>query len=116
MTQYLFLLKGTNSLLDYVEHHWGSVQKYYEKRDLNCLNSVTTLYTFFREKVAPAAMGDTAAGIYLVGEVAAIYPSIYYPIALFFASGSGSFIMADSIYNAHCAFTYYTAMKYGLFV
>jgi hypothetical protein len=45
----------------------------------------------------------------------ALIDSDFSEIAKFFVSGSGFFIISDYIYNAHHAFTYYTAIKYGLF-
>lgn len=44
-----------------------------------------------------------------------LIPTEYTTIATFFVSGSGSVGYDDFVYIAHSPYTYYTAVKYGLF-
>lgn len=50
--------------------------------------------------------------------IAFTFSEVYGKIARFFILGSDARdwpIFQDYIYNTHCAFAYYTAVKYGLF-
>ena len=111
-----FTSSGTSSLLNYVSARWGTVQEYYEEVHLSGANNNETLYTFFRGTVAPAAMGGNLATVELLIEAIGLVHTDYTTIATFFVSGSGAAGYDDYIYNAHHAFTYYTAIKYSLFV
>lgn len=80
-------------------------------------NGSQTLYTFFRNIVAPAAMGDGVAGYKLLCETDSATYTYYTTIARYFVSGSNAiFFGVDYIYDTHSPFTYYSAVKYGLFI
>ena len=108
-----FNLTGTNSLLDYVSENWATVEQFYTKVNRDAMLQNYTLYLYFRDVVATAAMGTSIAILKDCGNVDI---SIYTPIAQFFVQGSGILLWQDYIYDTHHAFTYYTAMTYGLFV
>jgi hypothetical protein len=114
-----FDLDRTTSLLDYVYDKWGSVEAYYKtKRNTSAPLLKTTLYKFFRNIVAPAAM-EESIGIAAIG-TEAIKPQLisdYAPIARFFIRGNvNAPFMSKRIYHTHVAFTYYNAIKYALFI
>jgi len=112
-----FNLSATNNLVNYVSGKWGNVQEYYEEEHIIYMPAgdagptYTTLYDFFRNTVASAAMGESIDGLFTT----ALTGQEYQTIAFFFISGSGKLWFDDYIYDAHHAFTYYTAIKYGLF-
>ena len=111
-----FNLSGTQNLLSYVSGKWANVQQYYEADHIifnsSQMTIYSTLYNYFRNFVAPAAIGEDTSGLVIT----AIDGGEYTTIARFFATGSGELWFDDYIYDAHCAFTYYNAIKYGLFV
>ena len=113
-----FELTGTQSLLSHVSNTWKTVQDYYQTyhttNSINPLSEKITLYQYFREHVALAAMNDTAAKIALfLNQFSYFTNSNFKQIAQYFVDGSEMFL--NYIENAHHAFTYYTAVKYGLF-
>lgn len=71
-----------------------------------------TLHDFFHDEVALAAMGDIEAGLMVASKAGNYY---FGPIAVFFVAGSGLPLLHDYINDAHHPFTYYTAVKLGLF-
>jgi hypothetical protein len=75
-----------------------------------------TLYDFSHNVVAKAAMGNTLARLELVSKAENYF---FGPIARFFVGGGGVpipiSIFQNYIFDTHHAFTYYTAVKYGLF-
>ena len=121
-----FNLSGTQELLDHVSDKWANLEEYYNNscysgstlsgtaipvNPTDALNplSWTTLYKFFHDEVAKAAMGDIVAGI----QVALKAENYYFgPISSFFVSGQ---VINKYINDAHSPFTYYTAVKRGLF-
>jgi len=113
-----FALSSTQSLLSYVSSNWGTVQKYYTQIYKDVTGTDKTLYDFFRNTVAPAAMGDNLTAYYnIFREGGNVNITYYTQIANFFLGGSGAPVpfWNDYIYDAHSPFTYYTAVKYGLF-
>ena len=114
-----FNLSDTTFLLSHVYSKCDTVQKYYNTvHYANILDSnayYNSIYGFMRSHVAPAAMGDMAQGAYLLTLIANGGPA-FAPIAAYFVKGSNVFFFGvDYIYTAHCPFTYYTAVKCGLF-
>lgn len=122
-----FNLSGTSSLISHVQLHWENLESYYKdpriftRTEEQCItNNLTiptyndtyiTLYNFFRDIIAPAAMEVDGSSLGVIAPI--INPeSDYKYIASFFVNGSA---ISDSIYFGHHAFTYYTAIKYGLF-
>ena len=113
-----FNLSGTNNLLSHVSNHWGSVQAYYTLIHKNATNTNHTLYTFFRNIVAPAAMDESISDqLALFGESGNTDITYYTPIAQFFVYGGGAPLPGwqNYIYDTHHAFTYYAVVRRGLF-
>jgi hypothetical protein len=112
-----FDLESTTSLLDYVYDKWGSVDVYYTKKRYTSAPLIkTTLYKFFRNVVAPAAMEGKMGMAALGAEAIKLLGSDYAPIARFFIAGNANApFMSKRIYHTHVAFTYYDAIKHGLF-
>jgi hypothetical protein len=125
----VFNLSGTTTLLNHIASKWDNVQEYYNN---SCYTGTTvlgtatpanlidaanplnymTLHDFFHDELAKAAMGC----VYESGLVAAKALNYYFgPISTFFIAGSDLPKMQNYIYNNHHEFTYYTAVKYGLF-
>ena len=109
-----FSLLATNTLISSVLEYWTSTQEYYEKTynmDSNDLSSsLWTLYHFFREVIAPAAMGEVMGYINIAPFMNV--SGIFNRIASFFVHGSA---IRNYIYFGHHAFTYYSAIKHDLF-
>jgi len=69
-----------------------------------------SLYDYFRNCVAPAAMGETSQ---LMGKWIGV--DYFSEITKFFINGSGMLLFNDYIFDTHHAFTYYAAIKHRLF-
>jgi hypothetical protein len=119
---------GTSNLLDHVSDKWEDVEEYYNN---DCYTGPTipgtpipitpalallpinrmTLYEFFHNEVALAATGDPLASVLVLGR--SLNSNYFFtPIAVFFVQGQAIY---NYIPDTHHAFTYYTAVKYGLF-
>ncbi len=126
-----FNYAATQSLLSHVADKWEDVDAYYNN---SCFNGETlpgtsfpadlsqaanplrwmTLYDFMHDEVAKAAMGDVVGMAMVAGKVLN-FNYFFGPIALFFVGGSGQLIFESYVFDTHEAFTYYTAVKLGLF-
>lgn len=114
-----FNKQGTKDLISFVESNWESIKDYYELNPLYLgdtgripvvLNDIA-LYDFFRNYVAPAAMGTDTKPLVLK----ALSETFYSPIIWFFIGGSGehaaNFRLKSYINDTHQMFTYYQALK-----
>jgi len=119
-----FNLAAVNNVISSVLYKAGNVADYYNKKYIvSSYNSPGTPpvpvlvevspYQYFRGYVAPAA-------IYGLSDAGPLVDSFlngkeYAGIASFFVKGN-VILFDEYIYDAHCPFTYYNAVKYGLFV
>jgi len=71
-----------------------------------------TLHDFMHDELAKAAMKDPV-GIAMVAGKVINYNYYFGPIAEYFVLGGG--VLQHYIFDTHEAFTYYTAVKHGLF-
>jgi hypothetical protein len=124
-----FNYQGTKNLIKYVNGIWTNTEKFYNKTKypgviytdegtIPITRTDITLYDFFRNYVAPAAMKvDSGATKADVGKLLSkgLSPT-YGAIADFFISGGGvKGCLPDYINDTHQMFTYYAALKDGGF-
>jgi|GEM_PF-3018073 len=107
-----FSRNATADLMTHVKGWWSSTEQYYAKRWYGLVYEIS-LYTFFREIVAPAAMQEALPIVTMASVASNLSDHIFGPIARYFVVGNAVFKYVN---DTHISYTYYLALKQNAFV